>query len=174
MRCEHEGGCACMCVCTGACTFSIPLVLWFQAPSSCFAFCCIARDSMLITQNDGESLDPASHEEPVRRRQLHTGVHPPSYAPDLVASPGSTGTSSSLPWARLLDRLKDPPQRGLHPDRCKARVARDGGGVRRRGLWRVVGPAGFGLSAAWDEVGMHRYDFLGDWGGDRFDTSGRC
>ena len=103
-------------------------------------------------------------------------VHPqlPVRIAPAVASRDSTGTSSTLPWVRLLDRPKDPPQRGLHPDRCKARVARDGGGVRRRGLWRVVGPAGFGLSAAWDEVGMHRYDFLGDRGGDRFDTSGRC
>ena len=43
-----------------------------------------------------------------------------------VASRDSTGTSSLLPWVRVLDPQKAPSQPGLHPDRCKARAGRDG------------------------------------------------
>ena len=94
--------------------------------------------------------------------QLRSG-----FSPSIVvltgACPDRTGTSSTPSWVRVLDRQKDPPQGGLHPDRCKARVGRDGGGVCRGWLWRVSGTEGFGLSSAWDEVGMHRYEF---WRGD--------
>ena len=77
--------CACMCVCTGACTFSI-------------RFCSIkllrlvvnshvhARTSMAVTQNDGEFPDTASDEEPQGSQALRCGTCGDAYEPRMVGT----------------------------------------------------------------------------------------
>ena len=86
--------------------------------------------------------DPLFHQ--VGGNLLMTGLLPDWYAP-AVASPDSTGTSSTLPWVRLLDPQKAPSQPGLHPDRCKARVGRDGVCCGGDGCGGCLGLTAWGL-----------------------------
>ena len=74
-------------------------------------------------------------------------VHPqlPVRIAPAVASRDSTGTSSTLPWVRLLDPQKAPSQPGLHPDRCKARVGRDGVCCGGDGCGGCLGLTAWGL-----------------------------
>ena len=91
-----------------------------------------------------------------------------------VASRDSTGTSSLLPWVRLLDPQKAPSQPGLHPDRCKARVGRDGVCCGGDGCGGCLGLTALGYllrGLEWGCIGtssgegMHRYEI--SWRRDR-------